>query len=140
MAAFRLIAVCFFSLLFALPIASPSRADDVSGDINGYVYSENASGDHRTHMQRATVLLYSWDNSAPVGRRVSDDSGFFSFLGVLSGRYYVVARVAGYRPDCWQRVVIIPGSSRRINVYMMSDRVSIDCFFYPEWGDEGIMF
>jgi Carboxypeptidase regulatory-like domain len=124
---------------FALGVSTPVLADDVSGSINGFVYSGGIRGPYVTPIKHATVFVYSWDNSAPVAGRVTDGTGFFSFLGLLPGRYYILARATGYHFYCPRKLVIIPGGLSRVNLSLDEKALLVRCS-RQAWGDEGIYF
>ena len=134
-------------LLVLMPFVNdrqPSSASDVSGDINGYVYSQNASG-QQLPIRNASVYVvlaetYNHQNAPPpVARRVTGQNGFYTFLGILPGRYYVVVQAKGYHGTCWPRVVVIPNTFQRINLKLTTHRQLARCQ-YPGWPDDAIIF
>ncbi len=119
----------------------PNRADGVSGGISGFVYGTSVHGHAPNPLRHATVVVSSWDHSAPTARRVTDDKGFFSFLNVLPGRYYVFAKARGYRGYCPLRVVVIPGSLQNTRMYLATSSKQVDPMCaHQHWSDDGIIF
>jgi hypothetical protein len=114
--AFKKITVC--AILCCLSVA-PLRADDVSGVVNGFVYGSSGGA-----ARNATVLAYA-DRGVkdrfhfpPVARRITSSEGFFTFLGLLPGRYVIEARKDGYRPECVPGVVVRPNGFVRLSLVL----------------------
>jgi Carboxypeptidase regulatory-like domain len=139
MAAFHRITLSASVLCCLLAMAVPIRADDVSGAINGFVYGGNMQGHHGVPVGNATVTVTSADGSATVSRHVTDGNGFFTFLGLLPGRYYISAAGLHYRTHCYTKAVVVPGSLVHVMLQVDSARVLVRCA-HQDWGDEGIIF
>jgi hypothetical protein len=122
----RLAALAAFSVLVLF--AAPARSDDVSGVISGFIVDERS-----LPISHATVSISAVD--AAHGVRVTDGKGFFTFLGLLPGRYYVVASKEG-RGLCSGSLSVIPGVTTSIKVTLrLHRRVSGHCSFtQPEFG------
>jgi hypothetical protein len=134
----------FLVLCCVMALSTAVRADDVSGSVNGFVYGGDILGDHSFPIRHATVSVYSWDHSAPVARRFTDDNGFFTFLGLPPGRYYMSAGANGYSFYCPRRVVAIPGGFYRTNLGIIAVEKDVRILDVlcarQEWADEGVYF
>ncbi|MBV8671072.1 MAG: carboxypeptidase regulatory-like domain-containing protein [Candidatus Eremiobacteraeota bacterium] len=102
-------------------IAARVSADDVSGVISGFIVDERSAP-----VSHATVSISAAD--AAHGVRVTDDKGFFAFLGVLPGRYYVVANKNG-RGACSGSVSVLAGITTSVKVTLRPPRRSGGCHF-----------
>jgi len=97
---------CGVLVVFAARVA----ADDVSGVISGVIVDERSAP-----VAHATVSISAVD--AAHGVRVTNDKGFFAFLGVLPGRYYVVANKNG-RGACSGSVSVLAGITTNVKVML----------------------
>lgn len=126
-------------------VSTPLLADDSTGAISGFLYGAGVQGNHRTRLAHATVFLFSWDHSAAESRRITDNSGFFAFLGVLPGRYWLGADAKAYRLWCPPRVVVIPGKLSRVNIEttLVTENglkvLDVLCYYKP-WADQSMVF
>ncbi len=121
---FKKFALC---VIFCLIAAAPLRADDVGGNINGFVYAFRGGAQRsalvRVFVDRGVTQRFRFP---PVARRTTNGGGFFTFLGLLPGRYVVVASKNGFGAECVPGIVVRPGSMIRISLVMRSRR-SFNC-------------
>jgi hypothetical protein len=89
-------------------IAGAARSDDVSGVISGVIVDERS-----LPVSHAIVSVSAAD--AARGVRVTNSRGFFTFLGLLPGRYYVVAS-KGTGQVCSGSLSVIPGVTTNVRV------------------------
>ena len=94
--------------LLTLSLAAPCRADDVSGGVSGYVID-----DRGIPIKNVTVIA---DTAGELTvRRVTDRNGFFSFLPLLPGRWFVTAEPSPRYQLCYTIVSVIPGIVTRLD-------------------------
>jgi Carboxypeptidase regulatory-like domain len=87
--AFALGCLVCIAFVFALPV--PGNTGDVSGVVSGYVY------DYNNHpLESARLSLRSSDTPESVS--TSSHDGFFTFMAVLPGKYFVLAEYPGKHP------------------------------------------
>lgn len=113
----------FYILFFAVS----ARSDDVSGVISGFIVDERSMP-----VAHALVSISAVDAAHAV--RVTNDKGFFTFLGLLPGRYYVVAS-KGNRALCSGSLSVLVGVTTNIKVTLRQHHRSGPCSFtQPEYG------
>lgn len=105
-----------------IALVAPGRTDDVSGAINGFIV-----GDNGFPMEHVTIAAYTTQmlrgplhHPVPVARMNTGRSGFFAFLGLLPGRYVLIASKEGYETVCSLPTTVIPNSLGRINLRLWS--------------------
>ncbi len=158
------------TLSTALSLNMPTRADDMSGAINGFVYDYKGGP-----LKNAAVLIYSddstmncvfvpddwydWDRpvmcgarnpvtgtrgavsfrvteeasgpiSYAVDLRVTDHSGFFTFLALHPGRYMLVALRRGELGGCLSGIVVVPNALVRAKFHLLPVTKSLSV---PSW-------
>lgn len=59
---------------------------NIAGEANGSVYLET-DGEKRG-LDRVVVSFYDWNHN-PVGKTLTEDNGYYSYFGLISGRYNV---------------------------------------------------
>jgi hypothetical protein len=105
--------------LLIVSLSIPVRADDVSGTINGFVHGYGGAPEQNAVVEAyLDVGVKDRFRFAPVARRVTNRFGFFTFLGLVTGRYVIVAQKEGYGPECALGVVVLPNGLGRVNLYM----------------------
>jgi hypothetical protein len=131
--------------VLALWCRLPALGDDISGAINGHVYGADPDEGDVKPLKAAYVYVYLPDNIEgrfvfpPIASRLTNQNGFYSFLGLLPGRYVIVARAKGWYGACWPHTSLVTGEQRRIDVYLWDRRVLARCGSRA-WGDEGVSF
>ena len=82
---------CLVCIAFVMAFPVRGKSGDVSGVVSGYVY------DYDNHpLEGAHLSLRSSDTPESVS--TSSHDGFFTFLAVLPGKYFVVAEYPGKHP------------------------------------------
>lgn len=99
----------FIVLLIGTP--AQSKSDDVSGVVTGYVYDQ-----YNRPLDRAQVLLQS--ENSPVSIRAANRNGFFLFLAVLPGKYFVDSRLDGYMYTSTCAFTIHPNQTKSVHFRM----------------------
>ena len=143
------IVASLLTLCCMLAMTAPIRADDVSAVIAGHVVDQNG-----TPVENATVYAYSpssnyryfwWSIESAKGfqdvdgrsnilvpasaTRVTGHGGFFVFLGLLPGHYFILAQANGLRPGgCLPWGSIYPSQTWNVVVRMYPVSASTDCF------------
>ena len=105
----RIFNAMVIALLIPCGMAIPVRgsADDIGGVVSGYVRDE-----YDRPLNAATVTLRSSDT--PVSFRTTDRKGYFTFLAVLPGTYFVIADQRDY-VTCSTYFVIYPSQIKSLH-------------------------
>jgi hypothetical protein len=105
-------------LCCVIALMAPARTDDVSGAINGYIFDDSGHP-----IEQVTISAYTTEmlrgplrNPVPLARMNTGRSGFFTFLGLVSGRYVLIASKDGYETVCSRPTTVVPNSLERINL------------------------
>ena len=138
----RAVSGAFALFCTAILTGALASADDVSGGVRGYVLGPDGKA-----LNHATVYVVSADKRSPLSERTTDEHGFFTFLGLLPGRYFVEAWTSedGLPWGCPPQVVVIPNSYISLMLHLrqlprnISKAIIRDCS-HLAWPDDGIIF
>lgn len=113
----KLISLAALCLALLVPISL--RADTLGlGTINGYLYGHNGAP-----VPEAAALVFQaqpdghWTDT-PYAKRTTNQKGFFSFIGLPQGKYFVLATKNGYQPDCTPRLVVVSNALQRVTLHL----------------------
>jgi len=113
----RITSLVVLCLALAAPLAL--RADTLGvGTINGYVYDRA-----NRPVPSATVQVFraqldgKWENT-PYARRTTNDAGFFTFVGLPQGRYFVLGVKLGYQAGCSPRLPLVSNAMHRVTLHL----------------------